>query len=239
MDCPECGAPNTRVLDTFKGQVTRRRRQCPCGVTFSSTEVVDKGSVRSLPVPISRNQSPPVAVIPDQPQPSAVNYGGGVGGALPSGSDLSGFLDPHPVAADPPDRAIPVVHAQEPGLWNSDRWLKKFGAAWVKAYRNGMGTYGGGAPDAKAGAILDDQIRALPLSEAMAAQERAPAMFAEFLADRGKALVDARHSFAFFVGRWGGLRIPAMKVAPSNGRSPEPNYHPIARLADGVPRPRP
>jgi hypothetical protein len=73
VDCPECGLPNTRVVDTFKGTTDRRKRECPCGVRFSSTETIDKGSIRTPPVPISRNRLGPMEIGCDPPLPISTN----------------------------------------------------------------------------------------------------------------------------------------------------------------------
>lgn len=43
-------------------------------------------------------------------------------------------------------------------------------------------------------------------------------MFAEFFADTSKAVLDARHPFAFFVGRWGGLRLPKAAAPEADPR---------------------
>lgn len=73
MNCPECGTENTRVVDTFKGATERRHRRCACGVTFKTTETVDKNSIRVPLVPISSNRSQPNGdqsrLIPTESQP--------------------------------------------------------------------------------------------------------------------------------------------------------------------------
>ncbi len=94
-----------------------------------------------------------------------------------------------PTSSKPPDpeRAIPLVHAQlvavpaaahTGSVWGAETWRRRFAAAWQQHYGS---FYGGGAPDAKASAILEDQIRTLPETALLAAQARAGAMFAEFL----------------------------------------------------------
>lgn len=66
-----------------------------------------------------------------------------------------------------------------------------------------------------------DTISGLPEAERLTAQEKAPAMFAEFLGRRDPKTVERRHPFAFFVQEWGGLRVPKMAVAadvPTHGQ---------------------
>jgi hypothetical protein len=55
---------------------------------------------------------------------------------------------------------------------------------------------------------MADALEALPEPERIAAQAKAPAMIAEFLASKDPKVVGRRHPFAFFVQEWGGLRVP-------------------------------
>ena len=67
----------------------------------------------------------------------------------------------------------------------------------------------GMAGDAKSCSTLAAVLEGLPEKEVLAAQAKAPGMFAEYLADKSPKLVKDRHPFAFFVGVFGGLRVEA------------------------------
>jgi len=91
------------------------------------------------------------------------------------------------------------------------------------ALHKGARHYGERA-DGKACGDLGDLLDALPLRDVLEAQARADEMFAEFLAIRAPAVVDAGHCFTFFVTRWGALRVPPNERpkadARANGHSP-------------------
>lgn len=44
--CPSCGALDSRVSRTLKGRQTLRERNCPCGVQWSTIEMIDPESIR-------------------------------------------------------------------------------------------------------------------------------------------------------------------------------------------------
>jgi len=221
MDCPACGTSNSRVLDTFKSVEDRRKRTCICGARWDTTETVDKGSLRIAtspyqfpPVSTNGNRSRRVTPNPDGSQPLA---SGGVGGGLSGDrSDLNPEPSPDP-SGDPPQRV------DREGVWGPDDWLRRFGEAWSLAFCRGARHYGH-AGDGKACGALADLLAELPTADLLAAQERASAMFAEFFADRSRELVKARHCFSWFVGRWGGLRVPAVAAVapPKPWAAPEP-----------------
>jgi len=228
MDCPACGTSNSRVLDTFKGVEDKRKRECPCGARWSSTETIDKGSLR---VATGTDQSPPVStngkrsrrVTPNRgiPQPLGANDAGGVGGDLRSGSDSIPFLADQDPSLKTPQQVDPAR------VWTPGDWLRLFGKAWSTQFCGGARHYGH-AGDGKACGQLADLIAALPPAESLAAQEQSAQMFAEFFRERSKAIVDARHPFAFFVQRWGGLRVPALPLDPSSQRPRDPRVGSIA-----------
>src|SRR5581483_5093002 len=125
MDCPACGTSNSRVLDTFKGVEDKRKRECPCGARWSSTETIDKGSLR---VATGTDQSPPVStngkrsrrVTPNRgiPQPLGANDAGGVGGDLRSGSDSIPFLADQDPSLKTPQQVDPAR------VWTPGDWLR-------------------------------------------------------------------------------------------------------------------
>lgn len=96
-------------------------------------------------------------------------------------------------------------------IWSAWDWKNKFGIAWVAKYQTGgYGEVG----DSKACGALGLLLETLPAEELLAAQERAPAMFAEFLASADPKTVARRHPFTFFAQEWGGLRVPKKATAP-------------------------
>lgn len=104
MDCPACGTAKSRVKDTFDGAEDKRKRECPCGATWRTTETVDKGSLRtpgdrqeSMPASTNRQGSTGKPPDIDKTSPLSANVGGGVGGALSgdrSGPDSGSLSDP-------------------------------------------------------------------------------------------------------------------------------------------------
>jgi hypothetical protein len=112
--------------------------------------------------------------------------------------------DPSPDPGPGPD---PILVSVTRARWTAYQWLTQFKIAWEARHPGNF--YGTGTSDPKACGDLTDVIAALPEPEAFAAQDRAPAMFAEFLGEESPAVIKARHPFAFFVQRWNSLRIPA------------------------------
>lgn len=228
MECPECGTPNTRVLDTFKGSVTRRRRQCSCGVTFSSTEAVDKGTIRTPLAStngIRRDQSQPVDTGPNGSQPLAANSSGGVGGGLSSGSDLALFpADLLP--SQPPDPSEATDQRVDPARETPRKPKREETPAFVAFY------------DAYPRKVARDAAWRMWLSkgcEAIAPEVMAalawqiPAVFAKAPADK------VPHPASWLgAGRWKDSRLGSL-----NGvHVTQSAYRPIPILAPGVPRPR-
>lgn len=230
MDCPACGTTNSRVLDTFKSVEDRRKRTCACGARWDTTETVDKGSLRVATGP---HQSPPVSTNGNRlrrvtPNPNGFQplASGGVGGGLSSGSDPGSGPDQNPDTSPDPS-GEPPQEVDRAGVWSPHDWLRRFGESWSLTFHNGARHYGH-AGDGKACGALADLLVELPTADLLAAQERASAMFAEFFADRSREVVKARHCFSWFVGRWGGLRVPAVAaVAP-----PPPWVAPAVPRAD-------
>jgi hypothetical protein len=131
----------------------------------------------------------------------AVGGHGGVGGGLSGGSDLGPDSSPDPSQQTSQD--LPC--ARDPSLWTVYDWRRRYGLEWTKKYG---GTAIGG--DTEADGKLRDQLDALPDGDRLAAQKRAPAMFAEFLAEPGEP-ARARHRWSWFVGRFESLRLPMAK----------------------------
>lgn len=113
-------------------------------------------------------------------------------------------------------------------IWTQHDWLQQFKQAFQHAKG---GFYGGGAADAKATAELGDLLKALPEPDRLAAQRRAPAMFAEYFDDDTPGVARARHCFVFFVTRWNGLRMPT-------NVEPEDRPRPIPPLPAAIPNAR-
>lgn len=95
-------------------------------------------------------------------------------------------------------------------LWGAVAWLKAFGSAWLVKYN--QLSYGC-AGDSKACGALGELLERLPVAERMAAQAKAPEMFAEFFSRTDRVSVERRHPFAFFVQEWGALRVPRLAAA--------------------------
>lgn len=124
--------------------------------------------------------------------------------------------DPVPVSPLPspsgstgnPDQTRSTPSAK---LWNEHEWRERFGRAWAAKYQT---IAYGHAGDTKACVSLGYVLGALPVAERLAAQAKAPEMFAEFLAGASPNVVASRHPFVFFVQDWGGLRVPRQATAP-------------------------
>jgi len=99
-------------------------------------------------------------------------------------------------------RVAPAIAV--PPDWSAGVWLGHFSVAWCREYR--QQSYGAGSSDAKACGSLSDILAALGAAERRAAQERAPAMFAEFFGGRSPETISRRHPFVFFVTAFNGLR---------------------------------
>jgi hypothetical protein len=228
MECPECGTPNTRVLDTFKGSVTRRRRQCSCGVTFSSTEAVDKGTIRAPLAStngIRRDQSQPVDTGPNGPQPLAANSSVGVGGGLSSGSDLALFpadLLPSQLP-DPSEATDQQVDPARVKPRKPKREETPAFATFYDAYPRKV------ARDAAWRMWLSMGCESVASAVMAALAWQVPMVFAKAPPDKVPYPASWLHD-----GRWkdprpgaaNGAHAPAVSMYPS-----------IARLAPGVPRP--
>lgn len=147
----------------------------------------------------------------------------GVGGGLPSGSDLGLSSSPDPISDLPQEEP----RARDGGLWMGPDWERKFGAAWCEKYQRLA--MGGSVAGSKATGALSEQLEALPRSERLAAQARAPEMFREFLGSDAPDLVAHRHPWPWFVTRFHGLRVPALRVAPRAPASREERNLAVAR----------
>lgn len=212
MNCPECSTRMSVVKTAvFRGN-TKRVVECACGIRCETEERVIRRLTPVTGNPPATGGQPPGNAPPTAPQPPG--NPGGVGGAL-SGDRSVPDPESGPSSPDLPERA-PAREPAPPteGIWTAARWKTEFGAAWSLRFHRGARHYGSSG-DGKACGALADLIRELPETDVLAAQERAGAMFAEFFADTSKAVTDARHNFAFFVGRWGGLRVPKIAAPDS------------------------
>jgi len=144
-------------------------------------------------------------------------------------ADHSGLSLPSRRSA--PDQTRSNPEATSP-LSASD-WHRNFERAWSAAY-NTMALPGGGEAAAKAVADLSDQLGKLKSSARSAAERRAPEMFREYLADASPAMVKARHPWAWFVTRFGGLLVPAK---PLHAAAPRPSSPPLPTYVF-TPRPK-
>lgn len=116
--------------------------------------------------------------------------------------------------------SVAPAPARDPATWAAGDWLKHFGYAWALHYKR---IAYGQTSDGKACGTLADFLGTLDEPQRLAAQARAGKMFAEFLADESPETVKARHCFAFFVGRFGGLLVdPVRTKADSDTRC---NHH--------------
>jgi len=103
---------------------------------------------------------------------------------------------------------VAPAHARDP-MWPAGEWLNLFRRAWADRYKTL--TYGQ-TSDGKACGNLADFLGTLDEPARLAAQARARKMLAEFLADESPETVKARHCFAFFVGRFGGLLVDPVRT---------------------------
>lgn len=156
------------------------------------------------------------------PEVATGSYQGVATSASASVSSGSGSVS---ASGSDPSRAIPGGGAwteaktgelPHPGLWDAATWLRRHDHAWCAVY--GGTSSGGGMKTAAALGELADRLAGMSAEERLAAQERSPAMFREWLADVTPIVLDARHPFAWFVTRFDGLRrdrrIPRTATGP-------------------------
>jgi|SRR5215831_17543035 len=134
---------------------------------------------------------------------------------------VSAAVAPPAPAPAPKDRSVPMQVSANGGqmhddVWSPGEWKRRFGAPWCDKY--GWPAYGM-ANDGIACGKLGDLLEQLGPDVARAAQAKAGAMFAAFLADDYAELIKAKHPFAWFVQRFGALMVdapdrPALRVAP-------------------------
>lgn len=96
--------------------------------------------------------------------------------------------------------------------WTARDWFDRFKRAWC-IERNTL-SYGGPAGDFKAVRDLEDTLADLAATDAIAAQERAEAMFSEYFAGSDPKLVEARYPWSWFVPRFNGIRVPRPRKGP-------------------------
>lgn len=144
---------------------------------------------------------------------------------------LSGSGSSSPSLPPDPSRAIPgatepgsVARGAEDGpvIWTSNDWLERFKPAYQDA---NLGLfYGRGAGDGRAIGTLQAILDSLPRDARIAAQLRAPQIFAEFFGDRSPKAVAEKYQFSYFVLLFNGLRAPAKQAvargSPGGGRQP-------------------
>lgn len=173
---------------------------------------------------------------PDQDKTRPVQARSGSG----SGSDLSGPIcsdqaqTPAPARSNRGAVSIDVTPVQpELRRWGAEEWFEAFRVSWL-TYQ--QGSYGGRPNDFAAVGDLRDVLARLPSPEALAAQRRAPQMFAEFFADRSPKVAEARHPWSWFVQRFDGLRFPQKTVG---ARASPTGYAPLTgtkNYAEGAER---
>jgi len=129
------------------------------------------------------------------------------------------------------EEPVGVAPAQARDLWAAGDWLKLFKRAWADRYRTL--TYGQ-TSDGKACGNLADFLAAMDPAARSAAQDRAPKLLAAFLGDESPAAVKARHPFAFFVGRFGGLLTDPIRTKAE--ADPRCNLHRQAGTFRQLPR---
>lgn len=198
MKCPGCSGIKTRTLETrcYDGRTTMRRHECAeCKGRWTTEQVIRKGTfiATTASTPLAHRQSSPrpPAVVPVPPLCNPPS------GAL-SGSSLGLSAFGSDAGARSTSRA----------RWSADQWFRKFGQLWAAKYKRLA--YGlGGIIDGKATGDLQDTLDGLPEAEALAAQERAAEMIAEFLGDVSPKVVSARHPWSWFVTRFNTARVPA------------------------------
>jgi hypothetical protein len=120
---------------------------------------------------------------------------------------------PSSLISSSPLLSPPTPQTDPPGRWSSHDWIRKFGIAWAKA--KGRLAYGSPS-DSQAAGKFGDFLAGLGDAEAVEAQGVAPAMFTEYLAETGE-VAEAGHIFAWFVGRFTGLRERALQRAGGIG----------------------
>lgn len=150
--------------------------------------------------------------------------GSGTGAGSGTGEREATLPPSYPLSDRTGDSERPLVPVQKPIRWPASKWLAKFSAAWCAKY--GGTSYGGGSATAKATAELSDVIGGLTDAEALAAEARADAMIAEFLAGERPNEVRARHPWPFFVAAFIGLRAPMQRpqARASPAGAPAPKY---------------
>lgn len=97
-------------------------------------------------------------------------------------------------------------------IWLAKDWFAAFKLAWATSYA--ALSYWAIPADGKATGDLEEILSRLAPTDALAAQERAPAMFSEFLAQDSRQIREARHPWAWFVQRFNGLRLPQREATP-------------------------
>lgn len=138
---------------------------------------------------------------------SLAKHSEGLAPDLGSGSVPGSGSGPTTIADPPaPTRSTPSAK-----VWNQHDWRDRFGRAWVAKYQTNA--YGD-AGDTKACVSLGYLLDAFPEHERLAAQDKAPEMFAEFLANTEPRVVSRRHPFLFFVQEFGGLRVSKRAQRP-------------------------
>jgi len=155
------------------------------------------------------------------PDPRARAHGEGRGSD--QDQDLSEGED-----GEAPSVAIAPV-APDQRRWPAEEWFEAFRIQRLTYYQ---GSYAGRPNDFGAISDLRTILSRLPLDESLAAQKRAPKMFAEYFSDRGEDVAAARHPWSWFVQRFDGLRFPK-KAAPADDRCA---YHRAAGTRGKLPR---
>jgi hypothetical protein len=121
-------------------------------------------------------------------------------------------LTPTPTEDLTPIRDLTPTPSGGPAArWKAVDWFTKFKAAWIQVYPSF--SYWPTPADSRATRDLDEALADVSPTDVLAAQERAPEMFREFLAEDTRDVVRARHPWSWFVQRFNGLRFPRREAA--------------------------
>lgn len=227
MNCRSCNRESFVIETSKSARMEVRRRGCECGESWETVEKETPGTRAAdtsltLARLIARRKTisrPPVA---DQSASERTPVGKSAPNVRASDPDSVSVISKSFPEDPDPERA-----RVSEKFWPAYRWKAAFGRAWAVKYQRL--TYGNGSDaDSRATGDLADQLATLPPAELLDAQNRAQAMFAEFLGDESPAVTKARHPWSWFVTRFPGLRVPAKPVAVAP--SPESFAERDARL---------
>jgi hypothetical protein len=119
-----------------------------------------------------------------------------------------------PIRSEPAEGEPPPPRPQaDREIWAAYEWERRFKDAWANDPKYDGQFYRGNDADSRATGDLHEELLRMDRPARLAAQRRAPEMFAEYLGRSRATLVEARHRWRFFVEDFGGLLVPKAKVA--------------------------